>query len=343
LLLLLLPSVLPASMSEVNGARVWIRFSGFSLQPGEVAKLLLIVFFAAYLVAKRDVMSLVNRSFLGLNLPRGRDLGPLLVAWLASIAVLIREKDLGSSLLFFGIFLGVVYVATERSSWIVIGLGLFVVGAFAAYHFESHVRERFQIWADPFAPKYVHEQSYQLVQALYGFAGGGLLGTGLGHGHPYVVPFARSDFIFAALGEETGLIGVFAVLLVYGILVQRGLRAAVGVRDPFGKLLASGLAISLGLQVFVVVGGVMRLIPLTGLTTPFLSYGGSSLVANFALVALLLRISDAARRPVPAIREAPYADAPTGIIRSAEAATEVIGPLPSEPPTTERPTTEVPR
>jgi cell division protein FtsW (lipid II flippase)/serine/threonine protein phosphatase PrpC len=341
--LLLLPAILPARFSEVNGSRVWIRFSGFSLQPSEISKILLIVFFAAYLMSKRDVMSLVNRSFLGLKLPRGRDLGPVLVAWLASVGLLVRENDLGMSILFFGVFIAVIYVATERSSWVVLGLVLVTAGAFLADKFEPHVRERFNIWLDAFNPAYVRDQSYQLVQALYGFAGGGIGGTGLGRGHPYLVPYARSDFIFASLGEELGLVGVFAVLAVYGIVVQRGLRAAVGVRDPFGKLLASGLAVSLALQVFVVVGGVMRLIPLTGLTTPFLSYGGSSVVANFALVALLLRVSDAARRPVPAMREAPYSDAPTGLIRSAEAPTEAIGRIPpGEPPTTERPTTRVP-
>ncbi|HVU72491.1 MAG TPA: FtsW/RodA/SpoVE family cell cycle protein [Mycobacteriales bacterium] len=325
LVLLMLPAVLPASISEVNGARVWIRVSGFSLQPSEIAKVLLVIFFAAYLVAKRDVMSLVTRSFLGLQLPRARDLGPVLLAWVASLAVLSRENDLGQSLLLFGVFVAMLYVATQRSSWLVIGLVLFAGGAYFAYHAFAHVRERFDIWLHAFKPSYVHDQSYQLVQGLYGFGGGGLLGTGLGRGHPQIVPFARTDFVFAALGEELGLVGVVAVLVCYGLIVERGLRAAIGVRDSFGKMLAGGLAASIALQVFVIVGGVMRLIPLTGLTTPFLSYGGSSLVANFAIIALLLRISDAARRPPPPLRDdSPYGDAPTSIVRSAEARTVVV-------------------
>jgi len=305
LVLLLLPSVLPRSISEVNGARVWIRVSGFSIQPSEIAKLLLIVFFASYLVAKRDVLSVVTRSFLGLPLPRARDLGPVLLAWAASVAVLVREKDLGSSLLFFGVFLAMLYVATQRASWLAIGVLLFGGAAVAAYHLFGHVRDRVDIWLHAFRPDLVSNESYQLVQGLYGFAGGGLFGTGLGRGHPELVPFSRTDFIFSSLGEELGLVGVFAVLVVYAIIVARGFRAALAVRDSFGKLLAGGLATSLALQVFVIVGGVMRLIPLTGLTTPFLAYGGSSLVANYALVAMLLRVSDAARRPPPPLRAEP--------------------------------------
>ncbi len=320
LVLLLAPSVLPARYSEVNGSRVWIRFSGFSVQPSEIAKLLLIIFFASYLVAKRDVMSVVTRSFLGLPLPRARDMGPVLIAWLASIAVLVREKDLGSSLLFFGMFIAVLYVATERTSWLAVGLLLFAGGAVASYHLFSHVRERVDIWLHPFVARNVLSSSYQLAQGLYGLAGGGLLGTGLGRGHPELVPYSRSDFVVAALGEEIGFIGIFALLVIYGLIVARGLRAALGVRDSFGKLLAGGLSISLALQVFVVVGGVMRLIPLTGLTTPFLSYGGSSVVANFALVALLLRVSDAARRPPPVLPDAPT----SSILRTADAPTQAV-------------------
>jgi cell division protein FtsW (lipid II flippase) len=300
LALLILPAVLPASHSVVNGARIWVRFGAFSFQPGEIAKLLLEVFFAGYLVRNRDLLRLAGRRVAGLNLPRARDLGPLLLAWGASMLVLIRESDLGSSLLFFGIFVVVLYVATERGSWLLIGLALFVVGSFVAYHAIGHVHARFQAWLDPFNNAIYNKPaggSYQLDQGLFGMATGGVTGTGLGQGRPDIVPFANTDFIMSTVGEELGLTGVMAVLTFYLLFVGRGLRAAVGARDGFGKLLATGLSFGFALQVFVQVGGVTRLIPLTGLTLPFLSYGGSSLVTNWVLLALLLRISDAGRRP----------------------------------------------
>jgi len=305
LVLLVLPLV-PGIGRQINGSRIWVRFAGFSLQPGELAKLALIVFFAGYLVAKRDVLALAGRRVAGIDLPRGRDLGPIVVAWLASLGVLIFERDLGTSLLFFGIFVAMLYIATERRSWLVIGVLLFFTGSFIAWMLFSHVQERVTIWLDPF--KDASGSSYQLVQGLYGMATGGMLGSGLGEGRPDIVPFAKTDFIIATVGEELGLTGLMALLLLYAIVVQRGLRTAIAVRDSFGKLLAAGLAFSLALQVFVVVGGVTRLIPLTGLTMPFLSYGGSSLVANWMLIALLLRISDAARRPAPAPAPSPDQD-----------------------------------
>jgi cell division protein FtsW (lipid II flippase) len=308
LILLAIPALLPTSLSSVQGAKVWIIIGGFSIQPGEFAKLALAVFFAGYLVAKRDVLALAGRRLLGIDLPRGRDLGPVLIAWAASLLILIFETDIGTSALFFGLFLAMIYVATQRTSWLLIGFLLFLGGAYIASSLFSHVGARFTAWLHPFTSANVFcnpatqthcVPSYQLVQGLYGMGYGGVLGTGLGHGQPFWTPLAQSDFIITAFGEELGLTGLMALLLIFGLLVQRGLRAAIAVKDPFAKLLAGGLSFVLALQVFVIVGGVTRLIPLTGITTPFLSQGGSSLVASWVLVALLLRISDAARKPAP--------------------------------------------
>lgn len=303
LVLLLLPLV-PVLGTTINGARIWIRLGPLSFQPGELAKIVLTVFFAGYLVTHRDTLSLAGRKVLGLQLPRARDLGPILIAWLASMGVLVLERDLGTSLLFFGLFVAMLYVATERVAWIAVGLSLFAGGAVLAWSLFDHVQGRVRAWLDPFAPEVYDAEtggSYQLVQGLFGMANGGIVGTGLGQGRPDIVPYAESDFIIAAVGEELGLIGMFAVLMLYLVLVERGLRTAVGVRDGFGKLLAGGLAFAVALQVFVVAGGVTRVIPLTGLTMPLLAYGGSSLVANWMIVALLLRISDSARRPSPVV------------------------------------------
>ncbi len=296
LVLLLLPLV-PGLGTTIYGSRIWIRLGPLSFQPGEVAKLALTIFFAGYLVSVRDVLSLTGKRVLGFTFPRGRDLGPILIAWLVSVAVLVFEKDLGSSLLFFGLFVGMLYVATERVSWIAIGLVLFAGGAYLAYRIFDHVQERVGLWLDPFSQASL-DQSDQLAKGIMGLAAGGLFGTGLGQGRPWLVAFANSDFIFTSFGEEIGLFGVGALLALYAVFVERGLRTALGVRDGFGKLLAFGLAFSVALQVFVVIGGVTRVIPLTGLTTPFMSLGGSSLLANWTLMAILLRISDQARRPV---------------------------------------------
>ncbi len=296
LFFLVLPAVLPSRFSEVNGARIWILLPGFSIQPGEIAKILLTVFASAYLVAKRDVLSLAGRRVLGVDLPRGRDFGPLLVAWLICIGVLVRGHDLGTSLLFFGIFVVLLFVATERISWVIIGVLLFAAGAWFSYLTFGTVRTRVEVWLHVF--KYP-DTGYQLAQSLFGLGTGGLFGTGLGNGHPELVPLPATDYIISSFGEEIGLFGLVALLVVYVLLIGRGFAAGLAVRDAFGKLLATGLSFLVGLQLFVVVAGVSRLLPETGLTTPFLSYGGSSLVANWALVALLVRISDAARRPAP--------------------------------------------
>jgi len=296
LVLLILP-MLPGIGNEVNGARIWIRLGPVGFQPGEIAKVLLVISFAGYLVVHRDALALAGRRLLFIDLPRGRDLGPILAMWVVSLGILVLQKDLGSSLLFFGLFLIMLYVATERPGWLVVGGLLFFGGAAVAHQLFGHVQQRVSIWMDPFADP--SGDGFQLVEGLYGFAWGGLIGRGLGQGMPARVPEAESDFIMAAIGEELGLTAVLAVLLLYGLIVERALRAALICRDGFGKLVATGLAATLALQVFVVIGGVTRLIPLTGLTTPFLSYGGSSLVSNWVIVALLLRISDQARRPGP--------------------------------------------
>jgi cell division protein FtsW (lipid II flippase) len=323
--LLVLPLV-PGLGTTINGARIWIHIGSFaSFQPAELAKIALAVFFAGYLVTQRDNLALAGPRVLGMHLPRGRDLGPILLAWAVSLAVLIFERDLGTSLLFFGLFVAMLYVATERLSWILIGLVLFGAGtAFVATTF-PHVGARFDVWLHPLdAELYARSPggSFQLVQGFFGFANGGLMGTGWGLGHPYLVPYANSDFIVSSLGEELGLTGMLAILSLYLILAQRGLRTAIGVRDGFGKLLASGLAFVLAFQVFVVVGGVTRVIPLTGLTMPFLAYGGSSLLANWMILALLLRISDSARRPAPLAAPVPVAAGAEGSApaRTADAA-----------------------
>jgi cell division protein FtsW (lipid II flippase) len=299
--LIALPAILPGRISEVDGARIQISFgSFFTVQPEEFAKLALAASFAGYLVVKRDVLALAGRRVLGIDLPRGRDLGPIVAAWAGSLLLLVFESDVGTSAVFMGLFVAMLYLATSRTSWLLIGFLMFVAGAFLASQLFGHVGERFNVWLHPFsAANLADGNSFQTLQGLYGMANGGLLGKGLGGGQPYITPLVQSDFIFTAFGEELGLAGVMALLLIYGLIVQRGMRTAIAVKDPYSKLLAGGLSFMLALQVFVIVGGVTRLIPLTGITTPFLSEGGSSLVASWILIGLLARLSDTARRPPP--------------------------------------------
>ena len=299
IVLLLLP-LIPFLGATINGARIWIHVGPFSLQPGELAKITLSIFFAGYLSSNRDLILMAGRKVGPLQLPRMRDKAPMVIAWLLSIGVLVVQRDLGSAILFFGLFILMIYVATARISWVIIGLLMVVVGGVFAALTMGHVERRVNVWLNAFDPEIYQARggSAQIVEGLFGMADGGLFGTGLGGGSPYRVPLANSDMIIASFGEEIGLIGVTAIVLLFMLLVSRGLRAALGARDTFGKLLASGLAFTLGLQCVVIIGGVTRLIPLTGLATPFMAAGGSSLLANWIIIALLLLISHNARRPM---------------------------------------------
>jgi cell division protein FtsW (lipid II flippase) len=288
LVLLLLP-MLPVLGASINGARLWIRIGSLSFQPAEIAKIVLPIFFAGYLARNRNSLASIREKWAGIGFPRRKDLGPIVSAWAISLLVLISQRDLGTSLLFFGLFVGMLYIATGQRTWLALGGILFASGAFVAYQLFSHVKLRAMVWLDPFP--YALNESYQLVQGLYGFASGGLFGRGFGQGYSWLVPYAKSDFILSAFGEELGYVGLIAITFLYAFIVQRTLRTSLMTKDDFGQLLSAGLAIVLGLQLFVVFGGVTRLIPLTGLTTPFLAAGGSALIANWIMIALVLRIS----------------------------------------------------
>jgi cell division protein FtsW (lipid II flippase) len=295
LLLLLLTAMLG---KEINGARLWIDLGPVSFQPGEIGKILLVIFFAAYLVDMREVLTVSTRRVLGVPLPPFRYLAPLLTIWALSMALMIFMKDLGTSLLFFGALLALLYVATGRFFYVLVGLVLFFAGAVILYFIFPHVQTRVDIWLDPW--KDSSGRGYQIVQSLFALASGGLFGRGLGEGYlilpsgKTIIPNLETDFIFSAIGEELGLVGAAGIILLYLIFVYRGFRVAVRARDDFSRLLSTGLISIFALQAFLIIGGVIKLIPLTGITLPFVSYGGSSIVANFVLLALLLRLSDRA-------------------------------------------------
>ena len=297
-LALLLAPMLPFIGKTINGASLWLSIGGLTFQPGEIAKIALTIFFAGYLVQRKDSLAMTGRTIMGIQIPKARELGPILALWLVSLLVLVVQHDLGTSLLFFGLFLVMIYTATGRAIYTVVGLGMFITGALVASRTISYVTKRFDAWLNPFDDGHYNAigGSYQLVQGLFGFAHGGLLGTGLGGGVPQLVPLAESDFIIASLAEELGLAGIFVVFTLYVLLVARGLRIGFNHNDEFSKLLGTGLSFVIALQCFIVIGGVTRLVPLTGLTTPLLAAGGSSLVANWVIIGLLLRISDTIRK-----------------------------------------------
>ena len=286
---LLLAPLLPGIGYERNGSRIWARLGPITFQPGEVAKLTLALFFAAYLVEKRELLAVAGRRVFGVHVPEFRHLGPILLAWGFSIAVMVAEKDLGSSLLFFTLFVSMLWVATGRTAFLGLGAAMFAAGATAAYQLFGHVQTRVTTWLDPWS--YASGSGYQLVQSAFAFGSGGIAGAGLAQGRPTRIPASYNDFIIAAIGEELGLFGTTAVLLCFLLLVGAGLRIALRADTAFDKLLAVGLTTILGMQTFIIVGGVTRLVPLTGVTLPFVSYGGSSLVVNYILLALLARIS----------------------------------------------------
>ncbi len=300
-LVLLLSPMLPVLGSEQYGARIWVKVPGLGqFQPSEFAKLFLAFFFASYLFDHRDQLAVGGKKFLGLQLPRIQDMGPIIVVWIVSMGVLVMQHDLGTSLMFFAMFVSMLYVATGRTSWIVIGFFAFAVGAFAAANLFSHVGARVDAWLQPFASEQYNKEyggSYQLVTGIFGLAAGGLMGTGLGQGYPSLTPIANSDYIYAALGEELGLTGLLAILMMYLLIIASGMVTAMKIKDGFGKLLASGLVFTMAFQVFTVVGGVTLVIPLTGLTLPYVAAGGSSLIANYLLAAILLVISNCANKP----------------------------------------------
>ena len=294
LILLALPLVWPQPPGYEE-TRIWLWLGPFSIQPGEFSKILLLIFFAQLLAQKRALFTVAGKRFLGMTFPRIRDLAPILMVWAIAILIMGISNDFGPALLLFATVLGMVYFATGRASWLFIGVGLVAVGGYAVYQVSSKIQERVSNFIDPFAD--FDGIGNQPANALISLSWGGITGTGLGYGHPELVPVAHSDYILAALGEELGFVGIAAVLSLFAVFITRGFRTAMQARDSYGKLLASGLALTIAIQIFVVAGGVSAMLPMTGLTTPFMSAGGSSVMANYILLGLLLRISNSANRP----------------------------------------------
>lgn len=297
---LLLPLV-PGIGREVNGSTLWVGIGGLTFQPGEIAKIALLFFLAAYLTEKRELLTISTWRIGPVRLPDVKHMIPIFFAWGLSFTVLVAESDLGSSMLLFAVFLAVFWVATGRVAYQVLGILLFCLGAVGAYNFFGHVQTRIGVWLDPFRD--YEGAGFQLAQSLFGLGSGGISGAGLGEGYPNFIPLAYSDFIFAAFGEELGLLGATALLVAFLAVVAAGIRTSLETVDAFGKFLAAGLTSILAFQVFIIVGGVTRLIPLTGITLPFFSYGGSSLIANFVILAVLVAISDQRDRPTVDLEE----------------------------------------
>jgi peptidoglycan glycosyltransferase len=287
---LLLMPLLPVVGRNINGARLWVRVGGISFQPGEFAKVTLCIFLASYLVEKRELLSVGTHRIGPAIVPDFKHFGPILLAWGLAMVVLVAERDLGSSVLFFALFLAMLWVATARGAYLLIGGALFSVGSLVAVKAFAHVHERITIWLNPWPV--ANGNGFQTIQALFALAAGGIFGTGLALGSPQRIPEVATDFIFAAVGEELGLLGTCAIIVAFLLIVGTGLRIALRAEAPFEKLLATGLTTIIGIQAFIIIGGVTRLVPLTGITLPFVSYGGSSLLANYVLLALLLRVSD---------------------------------------------------
>jgi peptidoglycan glycosyltransferase len=290
-ILLVLP-LAPGIGATINGARLWVHVGAMYFEPNEVAKVLLVIFFASYLADKRELLSTGSRRIGRMMIPDPKHLLPLILAWGFSLIIMAGQGDLGSSMLFFAVFVGMLYIATERSAYLLGAVGLFAAASVLAYNAVAHVQVRVSTWINPWPV--AQGKGYQLIQSLFAFGSGGFGGTGLGLGSPQKIPNASTDFIFAAVGEELGLLGTVSIIIAFLLVVGAGFRIALANDRPFTKLFAAGLTALIGIQAFVIIGGVSRLIPLTGITLPFVSYGGSSLVANFVLVALLLRVSDEA-------------------------------------------------
>lgn len=293
LILLALPMVWPIQPETAADAKIWLTLGPFSIQPGEFSKILLLLFFAQLLVNKRALFTVAGYRILGLDFPRLRDLAPILLVWAIALLIMAGENDFGPALLLFATVLGMLYLATNRVSWLLIGVVLVALGGFGIYLISDKIQSRFSLFLDPIGN---WETSNQLAQALFGMSWGGITGTGLGQGYPYLISIAWSDFILATVGEELGLIGLAGVLTLFMVFISRGMNAALKVKDPYGKLVAAGLSLTLAIQIFVVTAGISAMMPMTGLTTPFMSAGGSSIMANYILLGLILRISDQARK-----------------------------------------------